>query len=123
MQIRTKVNVTHVDPAKVATGGTKEGTITMTIGGRLFVEQPDGKQQIEAEYRYSDDEGNILPTSNGNKLVLNGDLNGTSIDAISASLENTSDSFSEHFRKDVLAYAISEMANLFGLTVDDIEIV
>jgi hypothetical protein len=123
MQLRTKVNVTHVDPAKVATGGTTEGIVTMTIKGFLYVENPiEGKQQIQAEYLYTDSEGNVLPTANQNKLMINGEISGTSIDSISEGIGNTANSFSEHFRKDVISYATSEMATLFGILPSDVEL-
>lgn len=116
MKIKSIVPVTHVDVAKVATGGTKQGIIEMHIGQMIYIDRTDGQQIVEAQYQYIDADKNVLPTANRNKLTLQGD-----IDAISATLGNNAASFSEHFRKDVKAYAINEMATLFNIQASEIE--
>jgi len=128
MNFRTKNPVTHIDVTTLqANGGlangtvpTKQGIVTMTVGGYLFVDNGNGNQKIEAAYQYADGDGNILPTSNNNKLELDSAKVG-SIDAISASLGNSGASFSEHFRADVKSYAMSEFAKVFNVDISDIE--
>lgn len=117
MILRTKVQVTHIDVENMPIGATNQGIVEMHLGGRLFVSQPDGSSEVQIEYRYVDSQGRILPTSDGGKKVISGDVS-----AISQSLGNTGVSFVDHFNADVSAFAISEFAARFGLEVSDIEI-
>ncbi len=117
LKIQTKVDVTHIDVTGIITGATKSGIVQMEMGGRYFALQPDGTETTEVMFKYIDEDGNVLPNAKGNKITLD------NASQLSEQMQNTGTSFKDHFDKDVLAFAINEMAQTFSINTTDVEII
>lgn len=117
MIIKTKIAVTHIDVTGIVTGKTKQGIVSMEIGGRYFAVQPDGSETTEVVYQYTDADGNALPDARGGKMTLN---NATTL---SQAMGNSGATFKEHFDNDIISFAIQEMSVTFGIDPTEIEVI
>ena len=117
LKIQTTIDVTHIDVTGIITGATKSGIVRMEIGGRYFVIQPDGTESTEVMFQYFDEDGNVLPNGKGNKITLD------NASELSEQMQNSGTNFKDHFDKDVLKFAINEMAITFSINISDVEII
>ena len=134
MQIKTKVNVTHLDLNKLLTGGSREGVVIMVIGSRNLVlneaRNEDGdvvvNALVEVTYGLIDDQGRALPTIDGGIFKVGDTAENPNYvtdlsDSIAAGV-TAGKNLIEVYDSNVLAMAKIKLAEIYGIKVTDVEL-